>query len=449
MPTVRRVEKTIPLVDGLRLTEPIDDAGSGEVWRARITGGLAGAGGDPLPGELPGVGECVVRLLRLPVDEALRARARALAQDLAGLDDPGLVGIRSVAGAYDGLALIFAPLPSAVLPLHLLARRRQLRAGEVVTLGVALAWALAAAHRIGIAHGRLRDADVLLDPGGRPLLTGVGVMGVLGASGTPEEDVAALERLLASLLDAASTGAGRVTAVLADRSLTAAELATRLAAATPSCPIELSEAGPDELPSPDISRRRLRLANLNLRLLRPPSGVVLMCGAFVVLLLAGMVGWASVSGPAEGSGDAPPKPRVSLADPAPNWPRTLDALDRARAGLFARPASARVASVDIAGTPAYDYDVNAVARLRSRGAHALGLRMVVESVTVSGRGTGSVELTVTDHRLAYDVRDQAGALISHVVERGSARHLIVLRNARTSAERSDQWRIVKVTEAAL
>ncbi len=444
------MEKTIPSVDGLRLIEPIDDAGSGEVWRARITGGLAGVRGDPLPGELPGVGECVVRLLRLPVDEALRARARALAEDLVALDDPGVVGIRSVAGAYDGLALIFAPLPSAVLPLHLLARRRQLGAGEVVTLGVALAWALATAHRRGIAHGRLRDADVLLDSGGRPLLTGIGVMGVLGASGTPQGDVVALERLLASLLDGASTGAGRVVDVLADRSLTAAELATRLAAATASSPIELSEAERDEMPTSDIARRRWRrLPQLNLRRLRPPRGVLLMLAALVVVLLGGMVGWASVSGPVEGSGSVPPKPRPPITVPKANWPRTLASLDRGRAVLFAHPVSTDVASVDVAGTPAYDYDANAVARLRSRGAHAVGLRMVVEAVTVTGLSTRSVELTVTDHRLGYDVRDQAGVLVSHVASRGTARHLIVLRNVRTPSQRNDQWRIAQVTELPL
>ena len=37
----------------------------------------------------------------------------------------------------------------------------------------------------GIAHGRLRDADVLIGGDGRPVLTGVGVLGVLGAPGEP------------------------------------------------------------------------------------------------------------------------------------------------------------------------------------------------------------------------------------------------------------------------
>jgi hypothetical protein len=448
MPSVRRVDKTIPLVDGLRLTEQLEDAGSGEVWRARITGGLAGVRGDRLPGELSGVGECVLRLLRLPVDEALRGRARALAEDLVALDDPGLVGIRSVAGAYDGIALIFAPLPSPVLPLHLLARRRQLGAGEVVTLGVALAWALAAAHRIGVSHGRLRDADVLLDAGGRPLLTGVGVMGVLGAPGTPEGDVAALGRLLASLLDASSDGADRVITVLADRSLTATELAARLAAATAAAPIELSGPEAGEPPIPDFERERRRPLNgLQLRLFRPPRGVVLTLGAMAVVALAGLIGWVSVSGPGEATTRVPSESRPP-ASAAADWTQTLNGLDQARAALFGRPTSAGLEAVDAPASSAYVYDEKAVAALMRRGAHAVGLRMVLERVAVTARGDRSVTLTVTDRRLAYEVHDAAGLLIFRVAERGTARHRIELRNVRASSQRTDRWRIASATEAS-
>ena len=58
--------------------DQLEAVGRGEVWRARLTGGLAGEEGGALPGDLAGVGECLVRLLRMPVDEALRARAQTL-----------------------------------------------------------------------------------------------------------------------------------------------------------------------------------------------------------------------------------------------------------------------------------------------------------------------------------------------------------------------------------
>ena len=461
MPNVRRVDNAIPLVDGFRLTEQTDTAGSGEVWRARITGGLGGARGDPLPGELDGVGDCVLRLLRLPIDEALRARACALAGDLFALDDPGLVRIQSVTSSYDGIALIFEPLPAPILPLHLLARRRQLRAGEVVTLGVALAWALAAAHRVGVAHGRLRDADVLLVEAGRPLLTGVGVMGVLGAPGSPSGDVAALERLLASLLDGESDGADRVLAALADRSVTAAELAACLAAAMTACPIELTEPKPGEIQQPgahpaetqrERTRRRrglnpqwlrlrwLRLRWLRLQWLRPPRGVAVALAAGALLLLAGLIGWVSASSAAQGTNRLPPaRPPASTA--TTDWTQVLTGLDEARAALFARPATSGVSLVDAAASAAYRYDADAVESLRRRGAHAVGLRMVLEAVTVTARGERSVLLTVTDHRLPYDVRNKEGQLISHVAGRGTARHVIELRNVAAGPPRVDRWRI--------
>jgi hypothetical protein len=91
-----------------------------------------------LPADLPAIGECRLRLLRMPADEALRARAQTMASDLLAPDDPGLVPIRSVRRGYDGIALVFGHLPSPSIGLHLLARRRLRSPGEVGTLGVAL-----------------------------------------------------------------------------------------------------------------------------------------------------------------------------------------------------------------------------------------------------------------------------------------------------------------------
>ena len=165
-----------------------------------------------MPGELPGSGSaccgcCGFRWTRLAQP------CPGLAGDLVALEDPGLVGVRFVRDAHDGVALILAPLQEPVLALSLLARRRQLAAGEIVTLGVAVAWALAAAHSKGLTHGRLRDADVLIDAAGRPLLGGVGVAGVLGAAGGPPSrcgGVATAARILAGrLIEWRGTGGAR------------------------------------------------------------------------------------------------------------------------------------------------------------------------------------------------------------------------------------------------
>ena len=84
---------------------------------------------------------------------------------------------------------------------------------------------------------------------GGPMLAGVGVMGVLGDPGEALDDVMALARLLASLLDTRSKGATKVLTALGKPERTAADLATQLAEATPAC---------DRSGWPDASRRRKR-----------------------------------------------------------------------------------------------------------------------------------------------------------------------------------------------
>lgn len=447
MPSLRKVIETTPLVEGLRLTERVDDAGNGEVWRARVTGGLGGAHGGRLPGELAGVGECVVRLLRLPAEETGRARALALANDLLAVPDPGLVAVRAVRPAFDGVALVIEP-PSPALPLHLLSRERQLAAGEIVTLGIAVAWALDTAHRAGLTHGRLRDSDVLLDAGGRPMLAGVGVMGVLGDPGEALDDVMALARLLASLLDTRSKGATKVLTALGKPERTAADLATQLAEATPAAPIRMAGCEPAPQEAPPSVRRFPRVPPLRRpSRLRVPQGralshVLAAAAGVMILLVSSLIGWAGASGPV--SAAKPPPPASSSPIPrSPQWQSVLGRLDTIRAAAFADPAAALLDQVDVPGKPAYAYDVAALKALRLRGAHALGLRLVIERVSVTSVEPRRATLAVTDHRLAYDVADASGRVISRPAARGSTRHVVQL--TATGVTDHLKWRIATVT----
>jgi hypothetical protein len=454
------VDETIPQVDGLRLTVRVQDAGRGEIWRARTTGGLAGGQGARLPAELPGVGECLVRLLRMPVHEALRARAQTLARDLLVLSDPGLVTVRAVHKAHDGIALVYGHVPAPSTGLHLLARRRFLRAGEVVTLGVALCWALAHAHDAGVTHGRLRDADVLVGGDGRPVLTGVGVLGVLGAPGEAEGDVRALERMLGSLLDHDSAGASRVIRVLGEGIGSAGELAAMLAAATPALPIEIEDTvsrdAPGPVPAVAHRRRRARrrsripqapkrqLLKLRSRLPRVQARVVLAAAGIV--LLGTLVGWASAPAPHRAVVRGAPVPSSRATIPAVDWRQVLARLDLARSAAFARPRAGAFSGVDLPGSPAARYDQQAAAALVTRGVHAVGLVLVLERVTVQSVSAHRVELQVTDRRLPYELRDARGRLVSRVAARGEASHLVDLEV--DPAAGLGAWRFAGVTTGA-
>ncbi len=432
-PSLRRVDESLPQVDGLRLIERVDSCGRGEVWRARIAGGLAGEQALPLPGDLTGVGECSVRLLRLPVDEALRARAQTLARDLMALDEPGLLPIRDVRKAFDGVALVYGHPPAEPTGLHLIARRRLLSAGEVVTLGVALAWALAHAHAAGIVHGRLADADVLIGSDGRPVLSGVGILGVLGAPNSAAADVRALERMLGSLLDRETAGAARISRALADGSSTAAELATVLAASAPAVPIGVDGPAADAVPvrgrRPSARARVGRPGWLRPRVLLAAAGVV---------LLGALAGWASAPGPharaAAAPGSAPP------AVPATDWSQVLARLDTAWAAAFEQPETG-FGAVDAPTGPAYRADTEAAASLRARGLHAAGLRLVLMSVGVESASPQRVILRVTDRRSSYELRDRSGAVVTRVAARGSAAHRIEL----VATSGAGTWRFAEVT----
>ena len=88
---------------------------------------------------------------------------------LAGVQHPHVVRLRGVHGVDDALVLVLDLAPGGSLA-RLLATRGTLSPGEVVTLGVPLAQALAAVHAQGLVHGDVTPANVLFAADGRPLL---------------------------------------------------------------------------------------------------------------------------------------------------------------------------------------------------------------------------------------------------------------------------------------
>jgi len=152
-------------VPGYDAVELLGYGSGGEVWLARDR-----ATGTPV----------ALKRLRPGADLGARDRLRREAAVLAGVDHPHVVRLRTVVGDGDALVLVL-DLASGGSLARLLATRRRLQPGEVVTLAVPLAQALAAVHVQGLVHGDVTPANVLFDGDGRPLLSDLGVARLLGA----------------------------------------------------------------------------------------------------------------------------------------------------------------------------------------------------------------------------------------------------------------------------
>ncbi|MBO0900085.1 hypothetical protein J1G43_08935 [Cellulomonas sp. zg-ZUI22] len=132
-----------------------------------------------------------VQVADVPVDATLAARARAL----TGLHHPHLARVVAVEPLGPGrVALVCAHVPGPTLTA-VRAARHPLTDGEVVTVAVPVAQALAHLHGAGIAHGAVGADRIVLGPGGMPVL--VDLRAALRGDGTATGDV---HRLLATLL---------------------------------------------------------------------------------------------------------------------------------------------------------------------------------------------------------------------------------------------------------
>ena len=147
-----------PQVPGFDAVELLGFGASGEVWLA------AGAG-------LEG-----------------RDRLRREAAVLAGVDHPHVARLLAVHGDGDDVVLVLDLAAGGSLA-RLLATRGRLSPGEVVTVGVPLAEALAAVHAQGLLHGDVTPGNVLFTADGRPVLSDLGVSRLLGVAAEAQQPV--------------------------------------------------------------------------------------------------------------------------------------------------------------------------------------------------------------------------------------------------------------------
>ena len=138
------------------LLEQLGDGAEGSVWR----------GWDLVTGA-----DCVARIVHLDSSGPNRLTAAArwgqlvrTVQTVARLAHPGLVTVDDIVADEDSWVLITRHVPGESLAATL-ARSGALPAAEASELVAQLCDALTAAHGAGLAHGRVKPANLLLEPG--------------------------------------------------------------------------------------------------------------------------------------------------------------------------------------------------------------------------------------------------------------------------------------------
>ncbi|MHB1491089.1 MAG: protein kinase domain-containing protein, partial [Cellulomonas sp.] len=206
----------------------------------------------------------VVRDVR--VDTGRVETCAAGLEALRRLDNPHVARVLDVLDDGPGGPLVLVDEVAGPTLAALVNARGTVQPGEVVTVVVAMARALAALHRAGLVHGDVAPSNVVIDPAGKPVL--IDLWGTIGADGDlgtpgfasaavlagrppcPADDVHALGRLGLWALGDEASGAGRAVAALlrdaCDSAVpsrpTPAELEERCHAASPPEPLRMPDA---------------------------------------------------------------------------------------------------------------------------------------------------------------------------------------------------------------
>lgn len=388
-----------------------------------------GAGGTAWAANAPDGRRVVVGVLDLDVTLAERRAALARLETLRGIEHPHLVRLVDVI-ALDGhrTALVSEAVEGPTVGAVLSVRARWV-AGEVTTLVVPLAGALAALHDAGLVHGDVAPENVVLAPGGRPVLVDLAGIVLPGGGtkgfapprgrGEPGGDVVALARL-----GLATLGSGADGEEPEDRSLrsvleAAADACPEVTALASAC-FDVARPVPVEIPDAAVLTRvaltrftevasvERTLPDPRVRRRRRVAGVVAGAVAAIVLGIA-----VTLVLPA----------RHEVADVA----LVAIELTQRRAEVLTSRDPARLSEVMVEGSPAFSADEALMASLASSGEGPEVSATVLDSRWLGAReGRELVALTST-HRWGTTAAEP--------------RHVVL-----ALVETADGWRVVDVLD---
>ena len=322
--------------------------------------------------------------------EQARRRLRRDAATWGSVASAHILAVRDVFSVEPDLHVVVSDYASGGGLDMLLSRRGDLDDGEIVTLVVPLAEALAAAHVRGLAHGRVSTGNVVFSDDGRPMLSDAALVGA--DADAAADDVAALVSLARSCLG--NRRAGPVHDVLATSPTSAAELAAAIRAVAPARAIALHDVSAPiahtPVQSPQARRRR-------------PLAVTAAIAAIAVVI---GVAWGHKDDAAATS------PAVATATSQP-WAAIVRRLERDRLKAYRT-------------------------RLRQSGLRPVGLNIRVESVQLVTAHRGGAMIRVIEGWTAYDVLGDHGHVVAH---RPAGLHRLTTLVLRRTAAR---WRVQRV-----
>jgi hypothetical protein len=337
---------------------------------------------------------------------------------------PHLEPVLDVGSAANGDLLVVLPAPAVHLTV-LLEAPGGLRAGEAVTVLVPLAQALQRLHDVGVAHGGVRAAAVVLDADGSPSWTAPVAPTLAKAVGEARfteraaEDVAGFRTLGAALLGASGERLpdGEELAALAESLFHVArpEPVRLVRVAEPPAaelPARLLPAAAPEAPGPVPGRRFLADLGAQLRTVRPrvwaglAAAVALLAGA-LTLLPSG----AAAPAAAPSASASPLATASATPSPTPIADRSVDAATAVTVLLAARDRCLEDGSesclrrVDAVDSPVLDADLRAVrAGVDAVRVDRKGLRVTATGGTALAVGGAATVLAVRD-RNDWRLRD--------------------------------------------